>query len=134
MASARSEQSSVLQEELTCPVCLDLYRDPHLLPCGHNFCKNCLDRLKRQAERGRLRCPECRDSHRCSTNFQKNFKLTGEAEVGGPIGEQVFQIFCSDSVPKEPLWSDKSGAGSHFLRFSEVPADMKKTLTEDSAQ
>ncbi|KAM9335526.1 E3 ubiquitin/ISG15 ligase TRIM25 [Symphorus nematophorus] len=75
MASAQSGQSSVLQEELTCPVCLDLYRDPYLLPCGHNFCKTCLDRLKRQAERGRLRCPECRDSHRCGTNFQKNFKL-----------------------------------------------------------
>ncbi|KAG7239273.1 hypothetical protein INR49_029375, partial [Caranx melampygus] len=79
MASAKSE-SSVLQEELTCPVCLDLYRDPHLLPCGHNFCKNCLDHLKRQSERGRIRCPECRDSHRCGTNFQKNFKLANIAD------------------------------------------------------
>lgn len=80
MASAHSEQSSVLQEELTCPVCLDVYRDPHLLPCGHNFCKTCLDRLKRQADRGRFRCPECRDSHRCGTNFQKNFKLANIAD------------------------------------------------------
>nr|XP_040038400.1 E3 ubiquitin/ISG15 ligase TRIM25 isoform X2 [Gasterosteus aculeatus aculeatus] len=80
MASAPSEQSSVLQDELTCPVCLDLYRDPHLLPCGHNFCKICLDRLKRQADRGRFRCPECRDSHRCGTNFQKNFKLSNIAD------------------------------------------------------
>lgn len=80
MASALSDQGSVLQEELTCPVCLDLYRDPHLLPCGHNFCKICLDRLKRQADRGRLRCPECRDSHRCSTTFQKNFKLANIAD------------------------------------------------------
>ncbi|XP_068163784.1 E3 ubiquitin/ISG15 ligase TRIM25 [Antennarius striatus] len=76
MATAQPELSSVLQEELTCPVCLDLYRDPYLLPCGHNFCKICLDRLRRQAERGRFRCPECRDSHRCGTNFQKNFKLS----------------------------------------------------------
>lgn len=80
MASAQLEQSSVLQEELTCPVCLDLYRDPHLLPCGHNFCKICLDRLKRQAERGRFRCPECRESQRCNTNFQKNFKLANIAD------------------------------------------------------
>ncbi|XP_051256948.1 E3 ubiquitin/ISG15 ligase TRIM25 [Dicentrarchus labrax] len=80
MASAQSDQSRVLQEELTCPVCLDLYRDPYLLPCGHNFCKTCLDRLKRQAERGRFRCPECRDSHRCGTNFQKNFKLANIAD------------------------------------------------------
>ncbi|KAM9426211.1 E3 ubiquitin/ISG15 ligase TRIM25 isoform 1-T3 [Pholidichthys leucotaenia] len=80
MASAQTPQSSVLQEELTCPVCLDLYRDPHLLSCGHNFCKTCLDRLKRQAERGRFRCPECRESHRCSSNFQKNFKLANIAD------------------------------------------------------
>ncbi|KAM6909458.1 E3 ubiquitin/ISG15 ligase TRIM25 [Xenentodon cancila] len=80
MASAQSEQSSVLQEELTCPVCLDLYRDPHLLACGHNFCKTCLDRLKRQAERGRFRCPECREAHRCGTKFQKNFKLANIAD------------------------------------------------------
>lgn len=80
MASAQSEQSRVLQEELTCPVCLDLYRDPHLLPCGHNFCKTCLDHLKRQAERGRFRCPECRESHRGGTTFQKNFKLANIAD------------------------------------------------------
>ncbi|KAF0021474.1 hypothetical protein F2P81_026273 [Scophthalmus maximus] len=79
MASARLE-SSVLQEELTCPVCLDLFRDPYLLPCGHNFCKSCLDHLRRQSERGRLRCPECRDSHRCGAHFQKNFKLANIAD------------------------------------------------------
>lgn len=75
MAFSQSEHSKTLQEELTCPLCLDLYRNPYMLPCGHNFCKKCLDHLKRQAERGRFRCPECRDSHRLSTNFQKNFKL-----------------------------------------------------------
>ncbi|XP_028993665.1 E3 ubiquitin/ISG15 ligase TRIM25 [Betta splendens] len=80
MASAQIEQSQVLQEELTCPVCLDLYRDPHLLPCGHNFCKTCLDHLKQQAERGRIRCPECRESHRIGTVFQKNFKLSNIAD------------------------------------------------------
>ncbi|KAF3697729.1 E3 ubiquitin/ISG15 ligase TRIM25 [Channa argus] len=80
MASAQLEQSRVLQEELTCPVCLDLYRDPHLLPCGHNFCKTCLDHLKQQSERGRFRCPECRDNHRCGTAFQKNFKLANIAD------------------------------------------------------
>ncbi|XP_029958565.1 E3 ubiquitin-protein ligase TRIM11-like, partial [Salarias fasciatus] len=80
MASAQPEQSRVLQDELTCTVCLDLYRDPHLLPCGHSFCKTCLDRLKRQANRGRLHCPECRDSHRCDTAFQKNFKLANIAD------------------------------------------------------
>ncbi len=72
--------SSVLEEELTCPVCLDLYRDPHLLPCGHNFCLPCLRRLKSRADHGRLRCPECRQTHRSSSSWQKNFKLANIAD------------------------------------------------------
>ncbi|KAM6949162.1 E3 ubiquitin/ISG15 ligase TRIM25 [Aplochiton taeniatus] len=80
MASSLQDQSSVLQDELTCPVCLDVYRDPHLLPCGHSFCMSCLRRLKRQAERSRFRCPECRESHRCGGTFQKNFKLANIAD------------------------------------------------------
>ncbi len=72
--------SSVLEEELTCPVCLDLYRDPHLLPCGHNFCLPCLRRLKSRANHGRLRCPECRQTHRSSASWQKNFKLANIAD------------------------------------------------------
>ncbi|XP_072526724.1 E3 ubiquitin/ISG15 ligase TRIM25 [Salminus brasiliensis] len=80
MMATAVEDTSVLEEELTCPVCLDLYRDPRLLPCGHNFCLSCLRRLKGRSERGRLRCPECRQSHRCSAPWQKNFKLANIAD------------------------------------------------------
>ncbi|XP_078147687.1 E3 ubiquitin/ISG15 ligase TRIM25 [Centroberyx gerrardi] len=114
MASAQSEQSSVLQEELTCPVCLDVYRDPHLLPCGHNFCMSCLRRLKRQAERGRFRCPECRDSHRCGSNFQKNFKLANIAEDYRRRGRAA-------STSREPLSS--SLAPQPFRTPFSVPCD-----------
>ncbi|XP_056590136.1 E3 ubiquitin/ISG15 ligase TRIM25 [Triplophysa dalaica] len=75
-----SGDSSILEEELTCPVCLDIYRDPHLLPCGHNFCLPCLRRLKTRSVHGQLRCPECRQSHRSSITWQKNFKLANIAD------------------------------------------------------
>lgn len=75
MDFGHSEQARILQEDLTCPVCLEVYRNPYLLSCGHNFCKTCLDNVKRQGERGRYRCPECRESHRCSAPVQKNLKL-----------------------------------------------------------
>ncbi|XP_060744417.1 E3 ubiquitin/ISG15 ligase TRIM25 [Tachysurus vachellii] len=74
------EDTSMLEKELTCPVCLDLYREPHLLRCGHNFCLQCLQRLKSLSEHGHLRCPECRKSHHCSNQWQKNFKLASIAD------------------------------------------------------
>ena len=32
----------LMEEELTCPVCLELYADPLILPCSHSVCKKCL--------------------------------------------------------------------------------------------
>ena len=31
-----------MEDELTCPVCLELFADPLLLPCSHSICKKCL--------------------------------------------------------------------------------------------
>lgn len=35
----------VMEEELTCPVCLELFADPLMLPCSHSLCKKCLEEM-----------------------------------------------------------------------------------------
>ncbi|XP_071396162.1 E3 ubiquitin-protein ligase TRIM39-like [Centroberyx affinis] len=38
-----SAASSLLSEEqFLCSICLDVFTDPVAIPCGHNFCKNCI--------------------------------------------------------------------------------------------
>uniref|UniRef100_A0A1X7TIU2 RING-type domain-containing protein n=1 Tax=Amphimedon queenslandica TaxID=400682 RepID=A0A1X7TIU2_AMPQE len=51
-----------LEEELTCPVCLDHYTNPKTLPCLHSFCQHCLEGLPldKKNETYYLSCPTCR--------------------------------------------------------------------------
>ncbi|XP_023396109.1 E3 ubiquitin-protein ligase TRIM11-like isoform X4 [Loxodonta africana] len=48
-----------LQDEATCPICLDLFSEPVSLGCGHNFCRACVDRSRGVGDAPFL-CPECR--------------------------------------------------------------------------
>ncbi|XP_036409580.1 zinc-binding protein A33-like [Megalops cyprinoides] len=49
---------SLLEEELSCPVCSDIFRDPVVLKCSHSFCKACLQQYWEQ--KGSRECPVCR--------------------------------------------------------------------------
>ena len=53
-----------LEDQLTCAICLDAFKDPKLLQCFHVYCKDCLQRLVVQDRQGQLslRCPTCRQS------------------------------------------------------------------------
>ncbi|PAA90268.1 hypothetical protein BOX15_Mlig021474g1, partial [Macrostomum lignano] len=52
-----SSATDDLEDELLCPVCLDLYTDPVVLPCSHSLCRECLRRTLSAVGR---RCPQCR--------------------------------------------------------------------------
>ena len=49
-----------LKEEVTCSVCIHLYKEPKQLPCLHIFCLECLNGLARTSTRhGKIKCPLC---------------------------------------------------------------------------
>ena len=50
-----------IQEQVTCGVCLEPYKQPRLLKCFHVYCEGCLQRLVRGGGEGQsLSCPQCR--------------------------------------------------------------------------
>ncbi|XP_071172338.1 probable E3 ubiquitin-protein ligase MID2 isoform X3 [Mytilus edulis] len=79
---SKDEPYNRMEEELTCPVCLELYADPLMLPCSHSLCKKCLeDIIQSRVKSGQegLDCPSCRKKHQVSkeqlTNLPKNLAL-----------------------------------------------------------
>ena len=59
---ASSEVLHKLEEQLTCPICLEQYTNPKFLPCFHSFCSKCLENVPLELQQGSytLPCPTCR--------------------------------------------------------------------------
>uniref|UniRef100_A0A8C4RPW8 Uncharacterized protein n=1 Tax=Erpetoichthys calabaricus TaxID=27687 RepID=A0A8C4RPW8_ERPCA len=58
--SPEAELAESLANEVTCPICLELYRDPVRLECEHNFCRACISTYWLQGDQA-YTCPQCRE-------------------------------------------------------------------------
>uniref|UniRef100_A0A452IMY2 Uncharacterized protein n=1 Tax=Gopherus agassizii TaxID=38772 RepID=A0A452IMY2_9SAUR len=67
MAAANPEKT--LQDELTCPICLEYFKDPVSLDCDHNFCQACITQFWEGLATD-VSCPQCR-----ATFPQRNLRL-----------------------------------------------------------
>ncbi|XP_030317991.1 E3 ubiquitin/ISG15 ligase TRIM25 [Calypte anna] len=63
-----------LEEDLTCAICLCLFSNPVTVPCGHNFCRSCLD-LSWAGLSSNFSCPQCRATFASLPQLQKNTVL-----------------------------------------------------------
>ena len=54
MASTLVEKAT---DNLSCPICFQLFKNPKYLPCHHSYCEECLQKLQTESI---IICPECR--------------------------------------------------------------------------
>ncbi|XP_008278017.1 E3 ubiquitin/ISG15 ligase TRIM25-like [Stegastes partitus] len=86
-----------LEEELTCSICLSPFYTPVTIPCGHNFCQDCLLATWKDS----YSCPQCRTVFATKPELKKNTVLstvveTFRSRTGDPTKEP------SVAEPKEP--------------------------------
>ncbi|XP_067321604.1 E3 ubiquitin-protein ligase TRIM7-like [Anolis sagrei] len=82
MAAAPRAQDLLrdLCEEATCPVCLDYFKDPVILDCGHNFCRACLTQTWEKSGNTETSCPQCREIV-SPENLRTNLQLANFVEI-----------------------------------------------------
>ncbi|KAM9210163.1 E3 ubiquitin/ISG15 ligase TRIM25 isoform 1-T1 [Dugong dugon] len=68
-----------LAEELSCSICLELFKMPVTTPCGHNFCASCLDETW-AVQGSPYRCPQCRAVYETRPQQNKNTVLCAVVE------------------------------------------------------
>ncbi|XP_067321617.1 zinc finger protein RFP-like [Anolis sagrei] len=91
-----------LCEELACSICLEYFKEPVSLSCGHNFCQACLDQGKEEEE---VPCPQCKEKVP-KRGLKRNWKLANLVEIATEMEkekgrlcqrhQEPLKLFCKD--------------------------------------
>ncbi|KAM6985191.1 E3 ubiquitin-protein ligase TRIM47 [Aplochiton taeniatus] len=89
-----------IKRELVCAICLDYFKDPVILKCGHNFCRFCIDMHwdENGGDYG-YQCPECRTVFN-KKSFTKNYVVQN-------LVEKLNDLDCLKTIkPSKPVKMD----------------------------
>ncbi|KAJ8344006.1 hypothetical protein SKAU_G00313350 [Synaphobranchus kaupii] len=133
---------SLLEEELSCPVCTEIFRDPVLLRCSHSFCMAC---LRQYWERKESReCPVCRRRtsmdepplnlslrNTCEAFLkERSQRAKAGSEVLCSLHSEELKLFCLvDQIPVCVICQTSRKHENHKLRpVQEAAEEYKENL------
>uniref|UniRef100_A0A3B4DI93 RING-type domain-containing protein n=1 Tax=Pygocentrus nattereri TaxID=42514 RepID=A0A3B4DI93_PYGNA len=69
MKHSELSASLLTEDHFRCPVCTDVLKDPVSIPCGHSYCKTCIQTYwTKPTLENSYCCPQCRKSFRTRPN------------------------------------------------------------------
>ncbi|XP_029611875.1 tripartite motif-containing protein 16-like isoform X1 [Salmo trutta] len=147
-------QQAVLldQDQFCCSVCLDLLKEPVTIPCGHSYCRSCIEGCWDQDDlKGIYSCPQCRQTFTPRPDLRKNNMLAEVVEKLKKTGLQaappdlcyagpgdVACDFCTGTRKQKALMSCLvclvSFCKTHLQPHYSVPGLKKHKLVKASTQ
>ncbi|KAI4897836.1 hypothetical protein NFI96_027482 [Prochilodus magdalenae] len=130
------------KEDLSCPVCCEIFKNPVLLHCSHSVCKGCVQKF--WEIKGSRECPVCRKKssmHRppgnlalknlCETFSQERSQLaSARSESLCSLHSKKLKLFClNDQQPVCKVCQTSRQHTNHKLcPLDEAAADYKEEL------
>ncbi|KAF4088809.1 hypothetical protein AMELA_G00058980, partial [Ameiurus melas] len=138
-----------LQDQFSCPICLDLLKDPVGLLCGHTFCMVCINGCwDQEDQKGVYSCPQCRQTSTSRPVVSKNTVLAEVVESLKKTGLQATRPAPCSAGPEDVECDSCTGRKSkatksclvclasfcetHLQPHYESPAFKKHKLVEAS--
>ncbi|XP_062391208.1 E3 ubiquitin-protein ligase TRIM35-like [Sardina pilchardus] len=134
--------ASKLEEDFSCPVCCDVFKDPVLLSCSHSMCDACLQQFWKS--KGARECPVCRRrssrefppqnlvlKNLCETFLQeRSRRASAGSEVLCSLHSEKLKLFClEDNQPVCVVCqASKKHTNHKFQPVDEAAADLKEEL------
>ncbi|XP_076120181.1 E3 ubiquitin-protein ligase TRIM35-like [Alosa pseudoharengus] len=130
------------EEDFSCPVCKDIFRDPVLLTCSHSICKVCLQTVW-DTNKSR-ECPVCRKrssnghpplnlhlKNLCETFLQeRSWRASAGSEVLCSLHSEKLKLFCLEDKQLVCVVCRDSKKHKHhnFSPISEAALDIEEEL------
>uniref|UniRef100_A0ACB8EGW3 Uncharacterized protein n=1 Tax=Sphaerodactylus townsendi TaxID=933632 RepID=A0ACB8EGW3_9SAUR len=139
-----------LQSEVACSLCLEDFKEPVSISCGHNFCRPCIKLCWANVE-GNFLCPQCRETipegtfrpNRVLGNIAelvKRLQSEAAAAAATPVGNAIcarhqepLKLFCQqDEAPICVICRESRIHQSHkVLPIEEAAKDYKKLIQSE---
>ncbi|XP_008158663.2 tripartite motif-containing protein 6 isoform X2 [Eptesicus fuscus] len=149
MATMTSAVLVDIQDEVTCPICLELLKEPLSIDCGHSFCQACITENSKESQMGQEEessCPVCQTSYQLR-NLRPNRHLANIAERLREVvlgsGEPLKVILCAHHREKLQLFCKEDGKlicwlcersqehrGHHTFLMEEVAQEYQEKFQE----
>ncbi|XP_033480061.2 E3 ubiquitin/ISG15 ligase TRIM25-like [Epinephelus lanceolatus] len=99
MAELSESQFSLmsLEDELTCSICLSTFDCPVTIPCGHNFCQDCLLATWKDS----YSCPQCLTIFSTKPELKKNTVLSTVVETISMTSRSEAGLVVEESKAEE---------------------------------
>ncbi|XP_053537623.1 tripartite motif-containing protein 16 [Ictalurus punctatus] len=106
-----------LQDQFSCPICLDLLKDPVAISCGHTFCMVCINGCwDQEDQKGVYSCPQCRQTFTPRPVVSKNTVLAEVVETLKKTGLQATRPAHCSAGPEDVECDSCTGRKSKAIK------------------